>query len=199
MLAKSFLGKILLTQIDGVTTSGIIVETEAYRGPDDKGCHAYNNRRTERTKVMYEEGGVAYVYICYGMHPMFNIVTGPKESAHAILVRAIEPVEGIETMLQRRNLNKLTPTLVNGPSKLAVALGIVKEMDGTTLVKTDGIIQILDNDQTIDESDITEGPRVGMSIHVGPCAHKPWRFYIKENRWVSKPLQVDYTKMFQNH
>ena len=123
-LAKELLGKLIITQIDGKITSGIIVETEAYRGPDDKGCHAFGGRYTERTKTMYAQGGTVYVYICYGIHPMLNIVTGPEGDAHAILIRALEPLEGIEIMLKRRNVLSLNPELTNGPGKLAVALGI---------------------------------------------------------------------------
>ena len=96
-------------------TAGIIVETEAYRGPDDKASHAYNNRFTERTKVMYENGGLVYVYLCYGIHHLFNVVTAKKEMAHAVLIRALEPLEEIETMLVRRNIEQLKPQLTAGP------------------------------------------------------------------------------------
>jgi DNA-3-methyladenine glycosylase len=187
--AKDLLGKTIRTNIEGQITEGIIVETEAYRGPDDRGCHAYNNRMTPRTKTMYMKGGHAYVYICYGMHPMMNVVTGPEGSAHAVLIRAIEPKSGYDIMVQRRGMKKLTPTITNGPGKLAVALGIEKSMDGSVL--TDSTITILEGDSVASEN-IYHGPRVGMTKHVGDCAHRPWRFYIKSNRWVSKPLVVDY-------
>ena len=98
-LAKDLLGKILVTNIDDNSCSGIIVETEAYRAPDDRACHAFNNLRTKRTEVMFAEGGHAYIYLCYGMHHLTNIVTGPKDTAHAVLIRAIEPIDGLQPSL----------------------------------------------------------------------------------------------------
>jgi|JI8StandDraft_2_1071088.scaffolds.fasta_scaffold01996_8 DNA-3-methyladenine glycosylase len=189
-IAKDLLGKIIRTEINGNITTGIIVETEAYRGPDDRGCHAYNHRITPRTKTMYMKGGHAYVYICYGMHPMMNVVTGPEGSAHAVLIRAIEPTSGNDIMVQRRGMEKLTPTTTNGPGKLAVALGIEKSLDAC-LLNGSAPITILDG-ITIQADNMYSGPRVGMTKHVGDCAHRPWRFYIKDNPWVSKPLVVDY-------
>lgn len=191
-LAKQLLGKIVISDIEGKITSGIIVETEAYRGPDDKGCHAYGGRYTERTRIMYATGGTAYVYICYGMHPMFNVVTGPEGDAHAILIRAIEPLTGAENMLERRNMSLTKTDLTNGPGKLAVALGITKEMNGSLLYEKESTIYIKSDNFVVEEKDIVSGPRVGMSVHVGPCAHRPWRFYIRDNPWVSKPLAVNY-------
>lgn len=189
-IAKDLLGKIIKTEINGNITTGIIVETEAYRGPDDRGCHAYNHRMTPRTKTMYKKGGHAYVYVCYGMHPMMNVVTGPEGSAHAILIRAIEPTSGNDIMVQRCGVEKLTPTTTNGPGKLAVALGIEKSMDAC-LLNGSAPITILDG-IAIQADNVYSGPRVGMTKHVGDCAHRPWRFYIKNNPWVSKPLVVDY-------
>lgn len=191
-LAKQLLGTIITTEISSKITTGIIVETEAYRGPDDKGCHAYGGRFTDRTKTMYNTGGSVYVYICYGIHPMFNVVTGPEGDAHAILIRAIEPVSGIEIMQERRNLYSLKPELTNGPGKLAVALGISKEMDGSLLFENNQPVSIGKGTIMVEEKDIISGARVGMSVHVGTCAYRPWRFYIKDNPWVSKPLVVNY-------
>jgi DNA-3-methyladenine glycosylase len=191
-LAKQLLGKIVISDIEGKITSGIIVETEAYRGPDDKGCHAYGGRYTERTKTMYATGGTVYVYICYGIHPMFNVVTGPEGDAHAILIRAIEPLTGAEIMQERRNMYSLKPELTNGPGKLAVALGISKGMDGSLMYENNQPLSIGKGNIMVEEKDIISGPRVGMSVHVGPCAHRPWRFYIKDNPWVSKPMVVNY-------
>jgi DNA-3-methyladenine glycosylase len=188
--ARDLLGKTIRTEINGQITAGIIVETEAYRGPDDRGCHAFNHRMTPRTKTMYLTGGHAYVYICYGMHPMMNIVTGPEGDAHAVLIRAIEPTSGNNIMAQRRGMEKLTTTITNGPGKLAVALGIEKSMDAC-LLDGSAPITILDG-IAIKAAHIYRGPRVGMTKHVGDCAHRPWRFYIKDNLWVSKPLIVDY-------
>ena len=191
--ARNLLGKLLLTNLQGTITSGIIVETEAYRGPDDRGCHAFGGRYTERTRTMYLKGGHAYVYICYGIHPMVNVVTSSEGDAHAVLIRAIEPIDNIETMLARRKMRQPSPILTNGPGKLTMALGITKFMDGTTLFDEDSPIKILENGILLSESEVISGPRVGMSKHVGTCAHRPWRFYIKDNPWISKPLKVDYT------
>ncbi|HQW03592.1 MAG TPA: DNA-3-methyladenine glycosylase, partial [Saprospiraceae bacterium] len=126
-LAKDLLGKYLVTEINGIRCSGKIVETEAYRGPDDKACHAYNNRRTPRTEVMYKSGGVAYIYICYGMHHLMNIVTGPKDNAHAVLIRALEPAEGVETMAERRQMQASDFRLTKGPGALSLAMGLTSE------------------------------------------------------------------------
>ncbi|MFZ1704099.1 MAG: DNA-3-methyladenine glycosylase [Saprospiraceae bacterium] len=190
--AQFLLGKVLTTKINGVLTSGLIVETEAYRGPDDKGCHAYGGRRTERTSSMYLSGGHAYVYLCYGIHPMINVVTGPKDFAHAVLIRGIQPLYGLEIMAQRRGLKSNDKNITNGPGKLGVALGITKDLNACPFFKSDSEILIEDHNLCIDVKTIYAGPRVGMSIHVGSCAHRPWRFYIKDNPWVSKPLSVDY-------
>ena len=112
--ARNLLGKKLVTFIDGRYCAGIITETEAYRAPDDKACHAYQNKRTPRTEIMFGAPGYAYVYLCYGIHNLLNVVTGPKESAHAVLIRSIQPTEGIDIMLQRRGLSN-PKNLANGP------------------------------------------------------------------------------------
>ena len=131
-IARELLGKILVTEF-GVRTSGIIVETEAYAGITDKASHAYGGRRTGRTEVMYSPGGTAYVYLCYGIHHLFNVVTNIEGIPHAVLIRAIEPVEGIETMLERRGKTKLSPSLTAGPGALSQALGISTALTGTSL------------------------------------------------------------------
>ena len=111
LIAKELLGKILFSHVDGIPTGGMIIETEAYRGPEDKACHAFNNRRTPRTEVMFQDGGIAYVYLCYGIHNMLNIVTAMSETPHAVLIRSIIPVHGLETMLHRRKKIKTYSTL----------------------------------------------------------------------------------------
>src|SRR5690606_33584438 len=123
-ISKDLLGKSLLTKIDGRLTGGMIVETEAYRAPEDKASHAFNNRRTPRTENFFNEGGVSYVYLCYGIHYLFNIITNLKDIPHAILIRAIQPEEGIETMLKRRKKTKPTFDLTAGPGSMSMALGI---------------------------------------------------------------------------
>lgn len=192
-MAQKLLGKILVTEVDGMVSSGMIVETEAYRGPDDRGCHAFGGRCTERTKTMFYEGGHAYVYICYGVHPMVNVVTGPEGFAHAVLIRAIQPLEGVDMMMERRRINKEKPILVNGPGKLTVALGIHKEMDGQKLFEQTSPLRLYDASMDILPEKVVSGPRVGMSKYVGACSHRPWRFYLRDNLWVSKPFKVDYT------
>lgn len=193
--AKELLGKYLITEIDGVRSEGMIVETEAYRAPDDKACHAYGNRMTERTKTMFQEGGTAYVYTCYGVHPMFNVVTGKNGEAHAVLIRAVELLQPFSHYMDRRKLNDFSPQLSNGPGKLTVAMGISRIMDGKKLFLPDSEIRIEDRSMTLEDEDIISTPRVGMSKHTGPCAHRPWRFYIRGNAWVSRPLQPDYSSI----
>ncbi len=184
-LSKELLGKILVTRFDGLTTAGMIVETEAYRAPDDKACHAHLNRYTERTKVMFEAGGVAYVYLCYGIHHLFNVVTGQKGMAHAILIRGIEPVEGIDQMLERRGFEQLKPQLTAGPGVMSKALGIHKSMTGSSLVDPESKMYIEDRGIPISPQEIIASPRVGID-YAEECADWPWRFRIRNNRWTSK-------------
>ena len=134
-LSKDLLGRVLVTNIDGKRTAGIITETEAYKGPEDKACHAHLNRFTKRTKIMFEAGGVAYVYLVYGIHHLFNIVTGKQGEPHAILIRAIEPIEGIEIMQERREMEIVTKRLTSGPGILSKALGIDKSHYGLSLLE----------------------------------------------------------------
>jgi DNA-3-methyladenine glycosylase len=126
------------------------------------------------------------------MHPMLNVVTGSEGEPHAVLIRAIVPLEGIDVMMQRRNMEKLNHQLTNGPGKLAVALGITKSMDGSIFHHDNSELQLAAGFSFDDESHIVSGLRVGMSVRVGPCAYRPWRFYIKGNKWVSRPLVVKY-------
>ncbi|MFT4759230.1 MAG: DNA-3-methyladenine glycosylase [Paraglaciecola sp.] len=184
-ISKDLLGKHLVTNFDGQRTVGKIVETEAYRAPDDKACHAHLNRFTKRTKVMFEEGGVAYVYLCYGIHHLFNIVTAKEGMAHAILVRGIEPVENIELMMERRGMDKLKPQLTAGPGVLSKAMGITKAFTGMSLVNEDAAIWIADSRETIPEKNIICSPRVGID-YAEECALWDWRFRIKGNKWASK-------------
>ncbi|SPN73625.1 3-methyladenine DNA glycosylase,DNA-3-methyladenine glycosylase,Methylpurine-DNA glycosylase (MPG) [Chlamydia serpentis] len=124
-LAQELLGHKLISEDNGKVTSGYIIETEAYRGPDDKACHAYNYRKTLRNAAMYQKGGCAYIYRCYGMHHLFNVVTGPEGTPHAILIRAILPDQGVELIIKRRRWeNKPRYLLTNGPGKVCQALGI---------------------------------------------------------------------------
>ena len=187
-ISRELLGKVLYTNFHGKLTSGIIVETEAYAGITDKASHAYGGKRTKRTETMYASGGCAYVYLCYGMHHMFNVVTNVEGIPHAVLIRAIEPIEGIDIMLQRRNMSKLLPKLTAGPGILSQALGISTQHSGISLLRNN--IWIEDNHPTdhLKRSDgyknIVSSPRVGCQF-ASKDASNPWRFRIKGNKWVS--------------
>jgi DNA-3-methyladenine glycosylase len=182
-IAKELLGKVLVTNFDGVTTSGIIVETEAYAGAGDKASHASGGRRTARTEIMYETGGTAYVYLCYGIHHLFNVVTNVKDTPHAVLIRGIEPLEGIDEMLTRRGKEELTPSLTAGPGALSVALGIHTWHSGYSLFGPE--IQIEDRNIKVAARDIVAGTRVGVA-YAQEDALLPYRFSIKGNKYVSK-------------
>ncbi len=182
-ISRELLGKRLCTRLNGTPlTAGIIVETEAYAGPEDRASHAHGNRRTKRTEVMFRSGGVAYVYLCYGIHALFNVVTHAYGMPHAILIRAIEPTHGIPTMLRRRHRNALTPALTAGPGTLSEALGIKPRHTGTRL--TGKRIWIEDTGTEIPGNSILCTPRVGVD-YAGHHAKRPWRYRIKNNPWTS--------------
>ncbi len=182
-LSKDLIGKYLFTHLDGVTTGGYIVETEAYNGVVDKASHAYGNKNTPRTKIMFLAGGISYVYLCYGIHEMFNVVTSVEGQPHAILVRAIEPTEGIETMLFRRGMTVLKPNLTSGPGSVARALGISRAINAFSL--QGDTIWIEDRGLTFTDDAIGVGPRIGVD-YAGVDAMLPYRFYLKGNIFVSK-------------
>lgn len=181
-IARELLGKKLCTEIGGTLTSGMIVETEAYRGWGDRACHARENRCTPRTKIFYQQGGVAYVYLCYGIHHLFNIITNEKERADAVLIRAVQPIDGVEVMMRRRNLSTLTYRLTSGPGALSQALGITTRHYGTDLL---GNTIWLEEYRPVYAKEIVAGPRIGVN-YAGPDALLPWRFWISDNPWVSK-------------
>lgn len=183
-LSKDLIGKYLVTCIDGITTGGYIVETEAYNGAMDRASHAFGSRLTPRTKTMFMQGGVAYVYLCYGIHEMFNIVVAEEGVPHAILVRAINPTEGLEAMQVRRNMQVLKPTITMGPGSVAKALGISRTINAFDL--TGGTIWIEDRGLSFPHDSIAAVPRVGVD-YAGEDALLPYRFYVKGNPYVSKP------------
>jgi DNA-3-methyladenine glycosylase len=183
-VAKNLIGKYLFTCIDGITTGGYIVEAEAYNGIIDKASHSYGNRLTPRTKTMFMQGGIAYVYLCYGIHEMFNVVTSVEGQPHAILIRAIQPTEGIEEMLFRRNMEKLKPNITQGPGSVARALGISRAINAISLQSTN--LWIEDRGLTFTDKQVAAVPRVGVA-YAGEDALLPYRFYIKGNPYVSKP------------
>jgi len=182
-IAHDLIGKVLYTNLNGQITSGIIVEAEAYNGRNDPGCHAYPEKHTPRTEVMYEEGGVAYVYLCYGIHRMFNVVTNVKGKADCVLIRAVEPLNGMDVMLLRREKKKADHRLTMGPGSVGKALGITLEMNGNSLLSNS--IWIASNNKA-SKNQIVNGPRVGMSRPHQPYAKFPWRFYVADSPWVSK-------------
>lgn len=179
-LAKDLIGKQLSTHIDGVVTSGIITETEAYAGQGDKACHAHLGKFTRRTKVMYEPGGIAYVYLCYGIHHLFNVVTNTRGHADAVLIRAIEPTQGIHIMQERRGKSKLDKSLTAGPGNLTKALGISKIHNQSSVVGD--AIQI-ENTENKNIS-LVETTRIGID-YAGEDAKLPWRFYDNNSKFVS--------------
>lgn len=186
-LAKDLLGKVLYTNIDGQITAGIIIETEAYYGVKDKASHAYGGRRTNRTETMYSQGGVAYVYLCYGMHNLFNVVSSVKDDPHAVLIRAIEPMTGKEFMEERRGMSVSKPAVSSGPGSAAKALGIDRSFNLKDLSGDE--IWIEDHQIYYRDEEIIACPRVGIA-YAKEHALLPWRFFIKGNPYVSKPNKV---------
>jgi DNA-3-methyladenine glycosylase len=182
-ISKELLGKVLVTVRDRQRTAGIIVETEAYGGTDDRASHAFGQRKTERTEIMYREGGITYVYLIYGLHVLLNFVTNKAGTPHAVLIRALQPLEGIELMLRRRKLHSLTPNVSNGPAKLTRSLGITLDWNGLPL--TGPQIWVEDRGVVIPSENIASGPRIGVD-YAGEDARRPWRFWIKDNPFVSK-------------
>jgi DNA-3-methyladenine glycosylase len=181
-IAKELIGKVLVTQFGEVVTSGRIVETEAYAGAIDRASHAFNNRRTNRTEVMFQPGGVAYVYLIYGIHHLFNVVTNLKETPHAILIRALDPVRGINTMLERTGKHRADYTLTKGPGNVSKALGIYTWHTGLSLLGDE--IYIAEDDFVVAKKDIIATPRIGVD-YAGEDAKLPYRFILKDNPYVS--------------
>lgn len=188
-IARSLLGKVLVTEFDGQRTAGRITETEAYRAPDDRASHAWNNRRTARTEIMFQEGGRAYIYLCYGIHHMFNVVTAPENAAHAVLIRAVEPLEGLEVMMERRGWTasgrQRLPALTTGPGALSQALGLSTKWTGQHLLAPDTPVWIERREGDLPDEDIASGKRIGVE-YARECAEWPWRFWIKGSAFVKK-------------
>ena len=177
-LARELIGKVLVTRFDRKTTSGIITETEAYNGVVDKASHAYNGRRTARNEHMYSSGGTSYVYICYGLHHLFNVVTNVQGEPHAILIRAIKPLEGIEHMLRRRKKTLIDKTLCGGPGTVAQALGINKQHSGLSLLGNK--IWIEDRNIEINSKAIKITSRIGVES-ARKDALLPYRFVLRND------------------
>jgi len=181
-IARELLGKLLVVPNErGERVSGMIVEVEAYTGVTDKAAHSYGGRRTQRTETMYAAGGTVYIFFIYGMYYQFNIVTGPQDHPHAILIRALEPVEGIEIMRERRGEMK-DSNLSSGPGKLCIAMGIDRRSNGEDLLAS----KIWFEDyKKIKPKNIAVGTRIGID-YAEEDAEKPWRFWVRDNPNVSK-------------
>ena len=180
-VARDLLGKYLVVKHGRAIVSGKIVETEAYVGEDDKACHA-SKGRTPRTETLYKEAGTVYVYLIYGMYHCVNIVTEKKDFPSAVLLRAVEPAEGIEVMKKRRKTEKET-ALCSGPGKLCQAFGITRGMNGEMIAGD--ALWIEDRGVRVRGNDVMEATRVAVD-YAGPCADHPWRFYIKDSPFVSR-------------
>jgi len=181
--AKDLLGKIIVREINGQKIMTKIVDTEAYMGAEDKASHAYNNKKTKRTKTMFGKGGLAYIYLIYGMYHCFNVVTAVKDDPHAILIRAVEPVEGLELIKKNRNIKSSNlEDLTNGPGKLSQALKIDKSLDGCDLVKSNKLYLL---DQENNDFKVVAAPRVNID-YAEEYKDKLWRFYIRGNKFISK-------------
>lgn len=182
-VAAALLGKVLVTELDGQRCSGMITECEAYTGEQDRAAHVYGGRRTSRTEAMYALGGHAYVYLCYGIHNLLNVVTGPEGIPQAVLLRSLEPLEGVPVMLERRKKPRQDHTLTRGPGSLAAALGITRAHNGTDLRMPP--VWLEDQGIKIAPEHIQTGPRIGVA-YAGEDALLPYRFWIQDHPSVSK-------------
>jgi DNA-3-methyladenine glycosylase len=177
-VARDLIGKVLVTNFDGAITSGIIIETEAYAGVTDRASHAYGGRRTTRTEVMYAIGGTAYVYLCYGVHSLFNIVTNLKDIPHAVLIRGIHPLEGIEVMKKRTEKTAIVRGSGIGPGKVSKLLGIHYSHTGIDLLEDK--IWLEDREYNFNDEILT-GTRIGVQ-YSGEDALLPYRFRVPEEK-----------------
>ncbi|MDB5196515.1 MAG: 3-methyladenine glycosylase [Flaviaesturariibacter sp.] len=184
-IAKELVGKVLVTDWGEGKTSGRIVETEAYNGTIDKASHA-SKGRTKRTEVMFGRGGVAYVYLCYGLHQMFNIVTNVDGEPNAVLIRAVEPLEGIEIMLERTGKKTLDASLTRGPGNVGKAFGFHTSQCGLSLAGEE--LFIADDGFRLPEDALGISPRIGVD-YAGKDALLPYRFFLKGNWFVSGKIR----------
>lgn len=189
-LAKDLLGKIIVRKLkNGDTIKVMIVETEAYKAPEDKACHAYNNKKTDRTKYFWMDGGHLYIFSIYGSNCCMNITASDKTKPEAVLLRAVEPIEGIEIIKQhRKTSSKKTKELSNGPGKLTKAIVIDKSFNGYDLTQKDAEIYLEDNEGY--DFKIMQGKRINID-YAEEWIDKPWRFYIKDNEFVTICLKDD--------
>jgi DNA-3-methyladenine glycosylase len=175
-ISRELLGKVLCTHVNGGAAKALITETEAYAGIGDKASHAYGGRRTRRTEPMFAAGGTAYVYLCYGIHHLFNVVTAGADTPHAILIRAGRPLEGSALMEKRRGKSSTDTTFMAGPGSLAQALGITTKLTGCSLLGDR--VWIEDHGIALAECSIAAGTRVGID-YAGKDAARPYRFILQ--------------------
>ena len=185
-IARGLIGMELVTEMDGQLTSGFITETEAYWAPDDRASHAHGGRRTARTEPFYARAGTSYVYLCYGIHELFNVITGPREVPHAVLVRSVEPHRGLDTILRRRHMENLKPQLSRGPGVVSKALGITRAHNHLDLLAQGSPVRLCRGRAPVADDEIVATPRIGIDGAGAEWAARPWRFYHRDNRYVSK-------------
>jgi DNA-3-methyladenine glycosylase len=181
-IARDLLGKILVTEWDGIRSSGRIVETEAYAGVNDRASHAFGGRRTSRSEHLYGNPGTIYIYICYGMHHLFNVITNKKDIPHGVLIRALEPMEGVDYMLKRTGKPVADYTLTKGPGNLSRALGISKFHNGGNLFSQEIFIE--DDGYRYKNNEVQVTRRIGVES-AREDAELPYRFIVKGNPYVS--------------
>jgi len=174
LIARELIGKVLCTRQEDTITKGVIMETEAYAGIEDRASHAYGDRRTARTETMYGRPGTAYVYLCYGIHSLFNVVTNQVGIPHAVLIRGIFPFEGADTMKERRTTKAPLHRMADGPGKLCQALGIDHRLHNGIGLNGD-LIWIEDHGLTVRPEWVRVGPRIGVD-YAGEDALLPYRF-----------------------
>lgn len=174
-ISRELLGKVLCTQENGQVTKAVITETEAYAGVGDKASHAYGGRRTKRTEPLYGQGGAAYVYLCYGIHHLFNVVTNEADTPHAVLVRAGKPIEGVDFMQERRKKHQKDKAFLAGPGSLSQALGITTDLTGTSLLGDR--IWIEDQEYCFEDEEVVVGPRIGID-YAAEDSTRPYRFVV---------------------
>ncbi|MDI6402506.1 DNA-3-methyladenine glycosylase [Balneolaceae bacterium ANBcel3] len=183
-LAQKLIGCTLWTRSEAGLSAGMIVETEAYDGLVDRACHAYGGRKTDRTRIFYQPGGVLYTYLCYGIHTLSNIITGPENSPQAILIRAVQPVHGIDLILKRRNHAQVKRNTAAGPGLVSQALGITRKDNGASVCGPRLWLTYPEEHRFYLAEELIASPRVGIG-YAGPDALLPWRFRLKGSSWCS--------------
>lgn len=189
-IARGLIGAEIVTTVGGEETALRITETEAYRAPDDQASHAANHRRTARTEVFYRPGGTAYVYLCYGIHEMFNVVTGPAGTPHAVLIRAGEPSRGLEVIRRRRGKGVSGARLSSGPGVVSRALAIDRSMNGLDLLDPAGVVRLRPG-PAVPAAEVVATRRIGIDYAGEPWTSRPWRFIRRGSAYLSGPKKLN--------